>query len=819
MVTKAAQLKIWEPYRNENCELCPLHESAQSVCLMGDGPVPSRVMLVGEAPGFREDEIGKPFSGKAGQYLDNILAEVGLPRESVFITNANKCRPPDNRTPTKREIEACSTYLQSEIAAVRPEFVVPLGNVALQATLGVKGIMSKRGALIEKGAIKYLPTLHPAAILRNPAWEQMFKADLQKLARLVAGKEHAPETKVWLIKSSKSLRTFLKKVEAVDGPISFDIESWGPGYSASGKDAKKGGLHLWNPKWIILTCSFTWEVGVSYVVALEHPQASWDIPIESVYSALNVALEGKQMIGHNVKFDMSGKYRKGVKLHAKFDTLLAAHLLDENRPNGLKPLARTLLGADAYEENIDFKKPHPLGPLAVYNGKDTDYTLRLYHLFRVQLKERPRLLRLFKLLVMPACNSFVEIESNGFPVDMRRLRKRNEDILEKIEGIRQQMLEYVPEEMQPGANFRSPIFLAKFFFGVLELPILEVTPKSGKPSTREAVLKRLRRKHPAVNLLMELRKWMKYESTYTRNWMARTAAAGKPRVYTAYNLSGTVTGRLSSNMQQVPREILIRSIIGFSPETNAKLISQGKPARRFVEADFSQIELRIAAMLSRDPRLTKAFLTGEDPHMETAVAVTGKDASVITKEERKLAKSVNFGFLYGMGAKKFRAYAYEKFDLNVSLEDAQEYRKQFFRQYRALPAWHDRQRRIVRNLQFVTSPIGRIRHLPAIASDDDYLSGQAEREAINAPVQGFASDLTVLSMVLLHDRLDRKRARIIGNVHDSVLFEIDDDYIDTSTKIIRETMENLPLKRYFGYQPTIPIHVDILVGDHWGEGK
>lgn len=819
MVSEDARLKIWEPFRNADCTLCPLHESAQSVCLMGDGPVPCKVMLVGEAPGYREDEISKPFAGKAGQYLDQILSEVGLPRESVYITNANKCRPPDNRTPTKKEIQACHPYLLDEIRTVKPDIVVPLGNAALQATLGIKGIMSKRGALIEKDGIKYLPTLHPAAILRNQSWEQMFKADMQKLARLVAGKEHAPETKVWLIKSSKSLGIFLKKLETVQTPISFDIESWGPGYSGSSKDAKKGGLHLWNPKWIILTCSFTWEVGTSYVVALEHPQASWDIPIESIYAALNVALEGKEMIAHNAKFDMSGMYRKGVKLHAKFDTLLAAHLLDENRPNGLKSLARTFLGADAYEENIDFKRPHPLGSLAIYNGKDTDYTLRLYHLFRVQLIERPRLLRLFKLLLMPACNSFVEIEANGFPVDMRRLRERNSDILVKIEGIKDQLLEYVPEEMQPGANFRSPIFLAKFFFGILDLPILVVTPKSGKPSTAEAVLKRLQRKHPAVGLLMQLRKWMKYESTYTRNWMARTAAANKPRVYTSYNISGTVTGRLSSNMQQVPREVLIRSIIGINPKTNDKLTSRRRPARRFVEADFSQIELRIAAMLSRDPTLTKAFLTGEDPHMQTAVAVTGKDARVITKEERKLAKSVNFGFLYGMGAKKFRNYAYEKFDLNVSLEDAQEYRKQFFRQYRALIPWHDRQRRIVRNLHYVSSPIGRIRHLPAITSDDDFLSGQAEREAINAPVQGLASDLTVLSMVLLHNLLNRKRARIIGNVHDSVLFEVDDDYLDEATKTIRQTMENLPLKRFFGYQPTIPIQVDILVGDHWGEGK
>ncbi|HET7713554.1 MAG TPA: DNA polymerase, partial [Patescibacteria group bacterium] len=561
----------------------------------------------------------------------------------------------------------------------------------------------------------------------------------------------------------------------------------------------------------------TWEPGVSYVVALEHPSVDWDIPISSVYAALNVALEGKEMVGHNVKFDMAWMLQKGVKLHAKFDTLLAAHLLDENRPNGLKSLSRTFLGADEYEANIDFRTPHSLGPLATYNGKDTDYTLRLYHIFRAQLKDRPRLLRLFKLLVMPACNAYVQIEANGFPVDMERLSERHEFILGKISETTEALLDFVPKEHQAGANFRSPNFLAKFFFGILELPILVITPKSGRPSTAESVLLKLKSKHPAVELLMTLRKWMKYESTYTRNWLARTRSAGKPRLFTSYNISGTVTGRLSSNMQQVPRDVLIRSIIGISDAQNQRRTSKGRQARRFVEADFSQIELRIAAMLSRDPALTRTFKSGGDPHRETAASVTGKAPELITKEERKMAKAVNFGFLYGMGAKKFRIYADEKYQVKVSLDEAIAYRKAFFRQYKGLLPWHDRQRRLVRNLQQVSSPIGRIRHLPAIVSDDDFLAGQAEREAINAPVQGFASDLTVLSMVLLSQKLDHKRGRVIGNVHDAVLFEIDDDYIDEAKTIIKGVMEHLPLKRLFGYSPTIPIEVDIGVGNHWGE--
>jgi DNA polymerase-1 len=777
---------------------------------MGDGPVPSRIMLVGEAPGFREDEISKPFAGAAGRYLDTVLAEVGLPRASVFITNANKCRPPENRTPTKKEIKACRPYLDLELQAVQPDFVVPLGNVALESITGRKGIMKARGAIMEHNGYKILPTLHPAAILRNPGWEPLFKADLQLLARAVSGLDERPKTQVFAVRSAKSLRIFLKKLEGVTTPIAFDVETWAP--------SEKGGLDSWHPKGIILTCSFTWEEGTSYVVLLEHPEQQWDIPITTVYQSLNVALEGKRMVGHNVKFDMKWMRRKGVFLKASFDTMLAAHLLDENRPLGLKPLSRMFLGADEYEGQIEFDTPHQLGDLAIYNGKDTDYTFRLYHNFREELKKRPRLLRLFKLLVMPACNAFTEIESYGFPVDVGRLKKRNDNIIKKIAITERKLLRFIDKKDRPPVyNFRASSFLTWYFFEYLELPILEYTPKANKPSTKEAVLLKLRDKHPSVGLLMELRKWMKYESTYTRNWLARIRSAGRARIYTSYNISGTVTGRLSSDMQQVPRNILIRSIIGISTNSNKRRKGESRQERRFVEADFSQIELRIAAMFSRDPSLIKAFRSGGDPHLETAATVTGKAPERITKEERKMAKAVNFGFLYGMGSRKFRVYADEKYGVKVTESEAADYRKAFFSQYRGLLPWHDRQRRIVRNLGHVVSPIGRVRHLPSIESSDEGLQAAAEREAINSPVQGLASDLTVLSMVLLHERLDGNRGRVIGNVHDSILFEIDDNYTAEATKIIKETMENLPLKRYFGWQPTVPIQVEVSVSDHWGE--
>ena len=794
-----ARQKVWLPVRNENCTLCPLHKEASTVCLLGDGPVPSRVMVIGEAPGAREDDVERPFAGPAGQYLDRILREVGLPRETIYITNSVRCRPPDNRTPTKSEIKACSGYMQSELEIVGPDHVLLLGNTALQAITGKTGIMSKRGTNRIIGDRNYFATIHPAAVLRNPAHEGIFRADLLSFARLVKGEDRRPETKSSLVQSSKGLAKLCQMLAAVETPIAFDVET---GTETMERD--EGGLEPWAPDGVIHTCSFSWEPGKSYVVSLEHPQTKWDIPIDRVYQALGTALAGKKMVGHNIKFDLQWMRAKGVELYGHFDTKLAAHLLDENRPGGLKPLARTYLGADEYEAGVSFTSVTALNKLAIYNGKDTDYTLRLYHLFRDELKKQPRLLRLFMLLVMPACRAFTEIEENGFPVDLKRLRERHIEIKENIEESRIKFLSYAPKDKRE-SNPRSPIFLGWYLYDHLKLPVLVTTPKTGRPSTAESVLLQLKKKHPAVGDLMELRKWQKYESTYTRNWLARIGVARKPRLYTSYNLSGTVTGRLSSNMQQVPRDVYIRSIIGT------------KPGWVWIEADFSQIELRLAAMFSRDPALTKAFKTGGDPHLETASRILGKPPESVTKEERKLAKAVNFGFLYGMWWKKFRSYAFEKFDLTVSAEQAKGYREAFFTQYKALEAWHERQRRVVNNLHQVQSPIGRIRHLPTILSTDEEVRSEAERQAINSPVQGFAGDLTVLSMVLLFEKLDHKNAKIIGNVHDSIMFEVREEVAEETAKTIKSTMENLPLKKMFGFQSTIPIEADVTISRHWGE--
>lgn len=741
-----------------------------------------------------------------------MLEEVGLNRREILITNSVKCRPPNNRKPTTAERKACKPYLEKELAAVKPDLVIAMGNAAMQTMLGTSGIMSKANAVYpSKMGVDVLPVVHPAFVLRDPTHHDFMKSGLLLAKRVLDGVNKPPETKVKLVRTRKGLDYLLSELTNCTDPIVLDIESGTP----TGR--KDGGLEPWAPDWRLATISFSWKEGESWVLPLEHPEQDWSEHIEGgynedIYEALDKILSTKRIVGHNVKFDLVGLRWRGVRAKAHFDTIVAAHLLDENRASkSLKALARQYLGAEAYEDAINREKilQEPLEKIALYNGRDTDYTLRLYHLFRNELlkPENKRLLRIFMLLSMPTVNALTDVETRGFPVDLGRLKHRNGLIEEKLAELSAEMLAYVPDADKDKANWNRSNFLEDFLFKTLDLPVVDVTP-TDKPSMNRDCLLEIRGQHPVIPLLLEYRKWKKWESTYTRPWIEKIKRVGKGRLYPTYNVTGTVTGRLSSNFQQVPRDNFIRGIIG------------AKKGWTLIEADFSQIELRIAAMVSGEPTMSRIYREGGDIHLDMATAITGKPADQVTKEERSRAKPVNFGFLYGMGWRNYVPYALSNYDQEVTDEQAQHYRSMFFLRFPRLKDWHDRQRRLVGALGYVDSPIGRRRRLPAIASSDKEKVAEAERQAINSPVQGFASDLTLLAITLLEnsDLYFFHGFQILGQVHDSILFEGPEKNAKQAARYIEGVMNGLApvVRRKFGYAPPVPIVADVKVHKHWG---
>jgi uracil-DNA glycosylase family 4 len=769
---------------------------------MGDGNPKSRIMILGEAPGGNEARTGRVFSGLAGQLLDRALDTAGIQRGDVYVSNVVKCRPEDNTRPERGHWEACRVYLEREVEAVRPTHALLLGNSALQAVARKSGITKQRGVRLNVKdplwcGCTVMATIHPAYVLRNPGQHGTFQEDVRRFARAIKGEFRAVRVRPYSVRDVAGLRRLRGIIERAD-EISYDVENaWDP----------------WQEDWGITCLGISVDGEKAFVVPLDHPESPFRKRWQEVLHYLKPVLQrpGLKLVAQNGKHDNVQLAGAGVFLRHTFDIMLAAHLLDENRPKNLGFLSQTILGADIYKGVVidslkDGKaKKVPLKPLMQYNAYDTGYTRQIKDKLKVELLEQPRLTRLFVKLMMPASHMIQEVERVGYYVHRPRLEKRMVQLQGYIDTELTTLREFVPAAQRDSINFNSTQQLGAWLFarkerGGLGLSPLETTA-TGRPSTKEGVLLHYK-DHPAVRALLRYRtlqlKWM---NTYLLPWSLKLD--DRSRLHTFYKLFGTVTGRLSGDMQQVPRDSFIRSVIG-APK-----------GWRFIQADYSQVELRIAAHISRERRMLRSFATGEDLHLVTAMSLTGKSAEQVTKEERKLAKSVNFGFLYGMYPKKFQTYAFENYDLKVSMGEAELFRRQFFETFPDLLSWHDRQRRLVHANHSVQSPIGRVRHLPDVLSGDHSVVMEAERQAINSPVQSMASDLMLFSMVLLHKELDPRECFMVGTLHDGIFFECKEGRTDYWMAIIKEVMESLPLKKTFGCEMSVPIIADVEEGQYW----
>ena len=447
---------------------------------------------------------------------------------------------------------------------------------------------------------------------------------------------------------------------------------------------------------------------------------------------------------------------------------------------------------------------------------------------------------------MPAQLDLIDSELRGIGIYVDRLNNRKPIAEQNRREVEESIykaaeLDKVPDDVWPTdargkklpVNFNASRFAKWMIFEWLEMPVIERgKPKPdgspGDPSMAEDILKHLNAEHPHPALEGMLARVTKqkhlssffnpYAELYDENH----------RIHTNFKLAGTVTGRLSSgkadadkisgsrgklrgvNLQQVPRDPFIRGLFG------------APPGWTFVEADYSQIELRIAAFLADETTMKHIYATGGDIHSTTASRVSGIPISMLTKEQRKSGKPINFGFLYGMSWRKFIETAFSNYGILFTEAEAQGARITYFDLYPKLLPWHAKQRRLVNKYGRVVSPLGRIRHLPDIYSPDQGVRAEAERQAINSPVQGFGSDLAVIAMIRINEILREKGwdqyAHCLGLVHDAINFEVRDDYMSRVIPIIKRTMEDMEhVYKQFGTVVDIPIVADVAVGRWWGD--
>lgn len=800
------------------CSLCKISEETDRVCIPVNPPRRLvsrevsgqkeylRLLIVGEAPGASEERTGRLFSGAAGEYLDKQLREVGLKREWFYVTNAVKCRPTDNRTPTAKEIRTCvSNYLRPEVEAIQPTYGLALGNGGLQATLGKKGITKANGSTYEAMGVTWVAAFHPAAVLRNPRNERPFTQALLVFSRLVKNEEGVPITETVTVNTKDKLRELIEEIEAADVG-SLDVETWSP-HPGVGR-FKGGGLAWWDPDFKISTINFSFTPGKAYVLPVHHREAPWRDP-DKVLRILAPHIEsGIEWVMHNGKYDSKCLEVSGINARHSFDTMGAYYALDENNIKDLGFMSQVFLGAPEYKEMVDKSKmlTEPLEEIVEYGGRDSDYTLRLGSIMKRRLSNSLEG-RLYHKLLHPADVCLTDVELRGMPLDDEKLWDRSNETDKIVSELIERMEEIVGHKFNPN----SPQQVGQVLYNELGFPVLKRTAK-GAPSTDESVLLQLQDLDDGemIEAMLEYRLWAGRQSRYFKPWPV--LADDEMRIHPHFKPYHTVTGRLSCehpNLQQVPRDPFMRGIFG------------GRPGWTIIDADYSQVELRIVAHYTQDKAMLRAYTLGRDIHMETAMAITGLTEDEIDSETRKKAKAVNFGFVYGMGAKKFQSYARDNYGVKVTYEEAKRVRKDYFAQFSALHSWHQRQRSAAKRRGWVVSAIGRKRHLHDIRSTNESIRAEAERQAINSPVQSLASDMMLLAMTEANDRFLPDECRVLCSVHDSIIFECRDDLVDKYVPRIRAVMEDYVLETMetvFESRLTVPIKADFKIGSHWSEG-
>lgn len=798
-----------------DCEKCPLNTRP---VVSGYGPK-GGLAIVGEAPGAQEARRGRPFVGDSGALLRQTLRAVGVDPDEVYMTNAVVRHPPGNKTPGMTIIRNCQHRLMEELAEVRPTKILTVGGVALTAVLQASRVlpitkMRGRAQWIDVGGrnVLLVPTLHPSLVLRDPEYFRDFANDIQKWIEV---EEPEPDPVVetivaWDLPTIEKYLDFMGHASAV----SCDLETSGfnPKYNA-----------LYSIGFGVIDQD---DEGVSLIIPREV------LPLPGVKDLLWEWMWAphRNLVFHNAKFDLQFLMHYFGQFIPKTahvgDTMLLHYLLDE-RPigrylgHGLKDLARVRYDVDDYRFDFaafyeDREDDRDYEALYRYQGLDTYFTIRLfYELLTEAAEEFPdqdlrSVLDVHAEILAPATVSFAEAEYHGTYIDRaffedlgRKLERRLDRRLRALRCATEQ------EDFNPG----SPPQVNRL---VDSLGYKGRHP--GSSVDREALEALIRqdkgkRPHPRrAKILRTILGWRvdsKVLQTYVTGLLEKVDPDG--RIRPDFQLAGTATGRLSCrnpNFQNIPAYMAWKVRRGFA----------APPGYVFMEADYSQLELRVAAWLSEDPDLIDVFASGKDIHMEVATTMFNKPPDDISSAERYMAKRVDFGILYGRSPKALAEGAemdYLEDELGGerwTQEQAEMYVKRFLDGYPRLRDWMRELADQALRDQYVDTPLGRRRRFPFV---NRAMVGHLRRQAVNTPIQSIASDLCLTALTRVNRRLEEEDmdAYILFSVHDSIALEVAEGEVERVAAMIREEMtQNLPIETR-----GIPFPCDIEVGPNWND--
>ena len=544
-------------------------------------------------------------------------------------------------------------------------------------------------------------------------------------------------------------------------------------------------------------------IPVNHMGAAENEQINEDEVIDLFKPILEDGSITK--IGQNIKYDAHIFLNLGIKMHGiNEDTMLMSYVINSNESHGMNKLSQKYLGHEciSYEslvgsgvKQLSFDQIN-INDALDYAAEDADVTFQLYHVLKDQLKKEKKLLAIYEKFEIPSMKTLIEIERNGVLIDASLLNQQSQKIGEELINIENKAFELAGQPF----NLASPKQLREILFEKLQIKPLKKTP-TGTPSTSEEVLQELAKDYPLPKILLEYRTLAKLKSTYTDK-LPLMINQSTGRIHTSYNQAVAVTGRLASsdpNLQNIPIK---------SPEgRKIREAFIAKPDFSILSADYSQIELRILAHLSKDSGLIQAFKDNKDIHTITASEIFNTKIEKITSEQRRYAKIINFGLIYGMGA-----FGLAK-NLNITRGDAQNYIQEYFNKYPTVLQYMEESKQFAREHGYVETYFGRRLWLPEINSSNGLRKAGAERAAINAPMQGTAADLIKLAMIEVQQWIHANsnlKGQMIMQVHDELVFEVPNTEVDIFIKEIPQIMQNVA-------KLDIPLTVEINAGKNWEE--
>lgn len=798
----------------EPCLKCPLKDCP---------PVPSilvseGVAVVGEAPGAVEVVQKKPFVGVSGQLLRETLKAAGVDLEKVSFLNACSCRPPDNKTPSQSAINACSERLMRELEQVSPTKILTVGGSAASTMLSPgkttaitkvhgQGMMWSHST--SSKSIYLVSTFHSAAVTRNPDLFRDFSKDILKWS-LSFSPYSSPEITTLVAQSIEEALEYLGYLQGAS-VVSCDLETSGfdflsdeifsVGFGAIDQDDSLRGLVVIIP--------------FQYANTTQVSQRIIDLLIDAT----------KTIVFHNCKFDLQFLQTwldEDFEPSNIADTMLMQYAQDERgsgdavtgrgyRSLGLKDQAR--LRYDISDYRFDFesflKTPsseRSWDALYQYHAMDCYCTVRLYFDLLEELdEESPKLMQLVNRILVPGARALAQVERTGVPINVEYFKTQSDlltgELLQLSEVLASTARAHGIEDLNPA----SPLQIKKV------MKAMKINLVSTERDFVSSYLKHYKLSEIArlfLTTLMEYRQKSKVLQTYMTGLLERSRNG---RVHPDFLLTGVDTGRLACrdpNLQNIP--ILMGRIVrdGFEAPDGYMLM----------EGDYSQLELRVVAWYSRDINMATIFRTGRDIHREVAATMFRKSTKDVTELERYMAKYVDFGIIYGRGAKSLSEgwemdYVVEHGGTPWTFWEAEKFLNDFLNGFPGLRDWIDRQHRLVRAQRFVETPTGRRRRFPLMLQDTIYLM---ERKGVNTPIQSLASDICLTNLIYLKEHVLPKEIRIISTVHDSILFLVPEEMIEEWVPTIESTMEvcrALPDGVVFD----IPLKVDVKIGKRWGD--